>query len=263
MMLFVGGVIWGALSKWLMPGGAGWAQELAATVKDVRAVRFVLVNQTGQELGALCPLSGGGGLQLRDSAGNIRLFMLVSNNDPVIWFRDEAANVRAEVGMSARAESFVLVDETGRRRAELGMDDDQPVLRLLDEAKVVRASLNLLDDWPKLVITDPSGRIRTNIGYSVFPSVGLFDEDGNIGATLSMPDGRPTLGLFDEGKARGVFGLDASGSPSLSLLNAEGHLRAALGSTTTENTETGAVTTFPISTITLFGDNGRVQWQAP
>jgi hypothetical protein len=81
-------------------------------------------------------------------------------------------------------------------------------------------------------------------------------------------------------KQRAAFGIDKSGDPylslsddnehtrselrsNLSLLDEWGNLRTVIGSMVLKNTKTGSTEQLSPSSVTLFGENGRLLWQAP
>jgi hypothetical protein len=57
--------------------------------------------------------------------------------------------------------------------------------------------------------------------------------------------------------------VDSEKSPSLNLYDADGQLRAALGSTDLETIKTGATETTAPSSLTLFDKDGKVMWSRP
>ncbi len=141
-----------------------------------------------------------------------------------------------------RAQRFVMVDTAGRTRATLTVFEGEPGLALWDEAGRPRARLSIFEGDPW---------------------IGLFDEEGKPRATLHLSEGEPILSFQDEaGEARAALHLVA-GAPGLRLFDAAGQIRVVLGPTETKNARTGAVTRFPISTLTLFDETGALAWQAP
>jgi hypothetical protein len=165
VVLFVGGVLGGALSTWLTPGGAAWAQNslppaypMAAVPSEVRAERFALVDATG---------------------------------------RGRAALEIVEEGDAA----FRIFDERGKPRIVVRMQYDQPQILLLDEAGVQRVNLGLGWDepGPGLTLSDSSGRGQIELcsldGYPMF----WLSRDGHGGAMLDIPhDGTPEFTINTE-----------------------------------------------------------------
>lgn len=90
----------------------------------------------------------------------------------------------------------------------------------------------------------------------------VVDESGATRAQLSLVDGEALLGLWDEAGNTGVVLGIVYGEPRLTL-GQSGTNRVVLGSVETTDQETGIKSDYPISTITLFGEDNRVQWQAP
>jgi hypothetical protein len=237
VVLFVGGVIGGAFNAWLMPGGPAWAQGSAATVKEVRAERFALVDASGRGRASLEIVEGGdSALRLFDESGKSRMILRMEHGQPQIGLMDEAGVRRAELSLGT-----------------VPMSDGRPSLWFTDAAGNSRASLR----QEALVISDVEREPRTILNEEALV---LFDAAGNVRAAVSNK-GEPSLMFFDETSPRVNLGF-SEGEPKMVLLDAN-RQRVVLGSTTTESTITGAETTFPISTMTLFGETGHVQWQAP
>ena len=87
-------------------------QKKAVIQEEVRAKRFVLVNEKGATLGAFGMFDGQLNLMLLDQNEQVRVaFALGRDGQP----------------------GFVLLDENGRIRAQFDLEENEPRLMLLDE----------------------------------------------------------------------------------------------------------------------------------
>lgn len=168
-----------------------------------------------------------------------------------------------------RARRFELVDAEGRMRAALGfLVTGDPALRLFDAAGNTQAQLSVDDEGNlALVLCDAAEKPRASLMVldDGVPGLFLYDAAGEEQAQLSVPaDGGPGLWLRGAaGGTRALLCVPADGGPALRLYDAKGTGRATIGYCKTIQEKTGRETTFPESTITLFGEDGHVQWQAP
>ncbi|MCE5237806.1 hypothetical protein LLH23_04880 [bacterium] len=174
----------------------------------------------------------------------------------------QGAPVHAQAGKPVqevvRARRFEVVDQSGRRQAAL------------ESVSNGTAQLELLGS---------KGAGCVQVGSCLGrPAISLWDADGKVRASLDLdPKGNAALCLFNSPergglivKTTGLRLVDNAGKercslgPSgLELSDATGGLRACLGATATVNKTTGATTTYPESTLTLFAADGTVCWQAP
>jgi hypothetical protein len=119
----------------------------------------------------------------------------------------------------------------------------------------------------KFVLKDDNGAVRGVLEFGV----------GGTTLNLYEPEGSPAqafpAGYLDsnglvlyknvpvvQGKARPFAWTN---SEYFKLFDENGTERAVLGSTALENTKTGAVTSQPASSLTLFDKEGKVLWRAP
>lgn len=150
-------------------GGGAW-------VNEVRAKRFVLVDDAGRERAMLDVLADGPRLALFDAAGKPRAWLSVDKDGPVLG----------------------LGDENGKGRVVLAVDEDGPWLHLRDAAGKARVALSVLADLPVLHLLDAAGEIRVWLSVRKGgPGLHLFDENRKERATLTVRKNGPGLVLFD------------------------------------------------------------------
>ncbi len=167
------------------------------------------------------------------------------------------------------ADQFVLSDVHGNARAILGMGPD--------------------GNRPSLCFGDAEGNVRMTLCLTDkdVPIVALFGEDGTERLRLVVEGDRPyqnftdpehrsriSFGVTDEGPVLGLLGTDTDetddsvilmlgdAGASLSFLE-DGVQRMVLGHTTTHDIDTKRATSWPVSTLHLFGKDGLVKWRAP
>ena len=161
-----------------------------------------------------------------------------------------------------RANRFVLEDKNGNQRAILDVDADGPGLSLFDAAGKTRAGLSVTAGGPSLGLLDAAGKMRTFLSVTADgPSLDLYDAAGKTRAGLVMDADGPSLRLFDAA-GKGRIGMDVGADgPGLVLRDAAGKARATVGVTQTTSPD-GRTTTYPESSLLLFGPDGKVIWQA-
>jgi len=133
---------------------------------------------------------------------------------------------------------------------------EPPPTQAASAAKEVRAE--------RFILVDGTGQKRAILAVlSGDPILSLMDAAGQPRVILTVMGGDPRLWLDDgAGHMRVRLGL-IDGEPGLWLADAAGQNRVVLGSVKTEDTRTGAIIKYPISTISLFTETGRGLWQAP
>lgn len=109
------------------------------------------------------------------------------------------------------------------------VEAEQFILRDVDGN--MRAFLSLVEDSPSLVLHDKHGNpvVLLGVFQDGSPSLAFFDKQHNPCAVLSVSDGSPSLTLRDkDGKIRAKLSLFDDGSPSLALRDKDGKTRAEL-----------------------------------
>ena len=169
IVLAVSGLTGGVLSTWLLPGQVAWAQE--GTVKEVRAERFVLVDETGRERALLYKtIEGNPMLRLDDAAGYpaVTLGSLEGKPGLVLW---DAGGPRATLAVIGGYAQLSLKDPAGQGRVTLGASEHATGLWLSDAAgrdRVVAGSADATD-------TRTGAQVRSPIS-----TITLFDETGRL-----------------------------------------------------------------------------------
>jgi hypothetical protein len=168
-----------------------------------------------------------------------------------------------DVAKVIRAKSFEVVDNQGRNRATLTMTKAGPGLVLFDENGKARAGLVVSKEGPFLGLYDEKGAGRALLIVDEDGSgLRMSDENGETRAALAVLKVGPGLILGDEkGISRTLLNVTKDG-PSLQLLDEKGTDRATLGVSQT-GTPDGKSTTYPESSLLLFGPDSKVIWSAP
>jgi len=140
-----------ALGVWILAGTleprmAG-AEGGAAAVNEVRAKKFVLVDDAGKVHAGLAPTKDGAGLILFDEAGKTRAMLSVG--------------------------ALGLYDAEGKTRVMLSVGADGPALGLFDAAGKTRAGLSVGAHGPGLVMADENGKGRVGLTASKVGGAGL------------------------------------------------------------------------------------------
>lgn len=272
VMIVVSGLVGGLLGSWLLPGRAAFAGEEALQVVTAREFRVL------DEEGKLRARLGWGnegvpGLSFYDAAGEERVVLVAGEDHAALGFNDAAGKPRASLAGGEFGFGLSLYDAAGRPRVWLALEKENPVLALGDVLgkEVVLLSqggpisaevmLQVVEGEPALILSDAVGKPRATLHLKPGgqPGLTLTDEAGNVRAML----GSDAVILADErGNLRGTLGM-VNGQPLLALTDIAGNERLVLGSYTTKYVHTAGTEEHPVSSILLFGETGRVIWQAP
>jgi len=278
-------------------------QTSEQTKKIISAQGFYLVDEDGRIratfgfIGAnpeleiyekAVPASGGGlrlgasFLDLRDQDGNSAQ-LHVSGEQAVLGLtKDGKGSVGLFVGNHVEPR-MSLLDKDGKARTEMKLSDGEPSLELSDKDEKTRAGLKLYEGAPSLLLTDKSEKIRTwlHIDADEEPSLVMYDKDTRKRATLlpnglgfidqdktramlTLAQGKPGLILFDKNeKTRAELSLALDGEPSLELSDQVGKTHATLGHAELKDQRTGSIEKRSASSLVLFGEDGKVIWEAP
>ena len=134
-------------------------------------------------------------------------------------------------------QSLILRDASGAERLLLTVDDAGPAVSLLDKQGGVRLRMGMVMDE--------------------FPSVDLYDADGEGHVQLSVPEGSPEVAVTaNERRGDPCVSLNSAG---LAITDENGQPRVSVGGT--EVLEGEEVRTTSIASLELRDEKGRVVWQ--
>jgi len=175
------------------------------------------------------------GVSVTSSLATLGLFLAFWGGQTVLA-KDNSA-LQKEI----RAQAFVLVDKNGNSRASLAMSSE---------------------DSSGFAIYDKNGK------KTIFMGV---DDKGTATMEMGRPnilffvsaDGRPLLNLLDGSRSRAVLGLWPDGDPNLTFRDKDGNRRAVLGSIEPEPSQIAIIERRPISSLVLYGGDGRAIWNTP
>jgi hypothetical protein len=122
----------------------------AAFQNEIRAGRFVLVDENGNVRGLFQVTKDGPSLSLLDENGKTRGQFLLTNNDSGIELRDEKVMPRMLLYCSKDGPGIFLNDKKGNIRGEFSLTKDGPSLELNDEnGKPIWHSTPVNEDKPR------------------------------------------------------------------------------------------------------------------
>jgi len=172
--------------------------------------------------------------------------LFMDKDGPTLSLRDENGKDRAKLGLSNKfGPSLALSDANGTRLAELNAHDTSR-LTLFAGSGAGSVHLTAIQD---------GGMVRVSSGDQERHAGAMLFSTGNS-ATVSV-DVKDGILRRDAAKLA-VYG----GKTSLTISDEKGSSRAVLGVTRTEMPD-GSSTTYPESSLVLFGTDGKVIWQAP
>lgn len=235
------------------------------TTDEVRAKTLVLVGPDGKER-----VKWGPG-KLRDSF--------------VLRLLDRKGEALGEIGVNPDVESggerATLSLGDGRQKNTLVGPAELALLGVDSSAFLMRGQLTVsrrdgAPQDPGLSASYGSSGIHVMGKKGASVSLGLIgDPESEARLTLqsglligvaigAAPDGSSSLRLWDnKRKTRGMFEIEKDGSPSLTLHDPDGTIRAVLGQVELQNTRTGSGEMRPASSLVLFDKAGKVLWNAP
>ncbi len=109
-------------------------QGNAAVQEEVRARRFVLVNEKGISMGVFDTFGGQPCLMLHGENKKVRaIFGLDKDAQPGVALFDKNGKIRAQFDIEGNEPRVVLFDENGKIRARFGTEGNEPGLVLLDK----------------------------------------------------------------------------------------------------------------------------------
>jgi hypothetical protein len=148
----------------------------------------------------------------------------------------ESSQEGREITRVIVATEIHLVDEEGKERWILKLSKDgEPAMTFINKA-----------GWAPMAL----GLNKTGVPYC-----NMVLEPHKAGPTFSLLD--------SDMKTRAVLGLRESAEPYLSLMDPTGQVRANMGSIDFRNPLTGAKEKRPVSSLVLFGEDGRILFSVP
>ena len=135
-------------------------QGKAAVQEEVRAKKFVLVNEKGTPVGAFRTFEGQPGLMLNGQDKKVRaIFALDRSGGPGFVLFDENGKILAQFAIMGNEPRIVLRDKNKKLRALFALDKDgQPGLALFDGTGKLRAQFDIEGNEPRLVLLDENGK---------------------------------------------------------------------------------------------------------
>ncbi len=180
-------------------------------------------------------------LTIEDDAGKSRIKLDADKDGPALRLLGETGEIRARVFARSDESGVFLLTKGGSYNTLLTADETGPQLMLGEGKGKLRASFHSGKDGPMLILFDDNNKSR--VGMRTVKSgseLVMLDENGKIRSQLASGMDGPSLRLFDD----------------------QGKSRALLGTVKTKSPD-GIATTYPESTLLLYGSDGNVLWQAP
>jgi hypothetical protein len=191
LLALAGGFIGGTIAIQLAPGES-MAAAKAATMRVVRAEKFVLADRSGTQRGVMQVADGTSSLALNDGDGRNRAELHVrKEGGSSVTFYDQAGNRRIEVGQSpsGRAGLAIFAAGGGRQIAAVSAAGNGETGFTLYDPTTGRARAGLgvaADGEPALVLFDQNGKDRAELHIAAHgkPGLALADENGKTVAAL-------------------------------------------------------------------------------
>ena len=114
------------LATWLLAAATPGQNE-------VRASRFLLVDENGKGRAAFWLKDGVPALDLCDENGAVRGSFAVSKEGPHLYLFDQTGKHRGDFSVSKDGPLLALYDETGKSRVQFTVSKDGPGLAMYDE----------------------------------------------------------------------------------------------------------------------------------
>lgn len=167
VVLAVSGTVGGALLNWLLIGRIAYAQE-GYSANEVRAKRFVVIDDSGAAKAEFGTIVGSPHLTLYDEAGDM--------------------SIRLVSGLLGAPRLIIYGAED--KKIELGYIDDGegPFFRFFEGEQDIRMLLYMINGEPTLTFKDEAGQYRMILGRPyIVPleegkvnSIMLLDETGDV-----------------------------------------------------------------------------------
>ncbi|HWC65600.1 MAG TPA: hypothetical protein VG777_05925 [Thermoanaerobaculia bacterium] len=181
---------------------------------------------------------------------------------------DPTGAIRGTMSADRTGAQLLLKDTGGKSRARLRVaDDGTPRFELLDRMERVRLGLALDHDGAATAqLEDDAGHARVRLATAADGSAHVEVSDGTKKrAALDMDaDGTAGAAVFDgDGTARVRSGLSGDGAPAVKLIDADGTLRASLGTIALKEANSGASLHTQEGSLVLLDKKGGVVFKQP
>lgn len=167
-------VMLGALA--IITVGAASGPEKSA---EIRATKFILEDQAGQERGIFSANEKGAELKLIGTGGKPQCVIFTDDAGAGLSLAD--ANGKERIGLRARANILQLVFSGANEKKLLQLEarDDHPGLVMADAGGMDRIMLKIENTDPVVAITDVNGKQRIRLGMrDDFPNLTLSGAGG-------------------------------------------------------------------------------------
>jgi len=183
--------------------------------EEMRAKRFVVVDENGETRVVLAATDDRSFLSLSDNKGRERLSLCVTGDGTGLYFNDKAGTNMINLSESGGVPALFFGDEYGRERVGLGVTKKGPSLQLRDAGGKIRVGTTVSKgDVSGFAFSDNEGKGRVFLGVEEsIPRLTFFDKAGKGLIGLGVDDDGPGIGLSDKGgKLRLALSVNPRGS---------------------------------------------------
>lgn len=181
---------------------------------------------------------------------------------------DPTGAPRGTISADRTGAQLVFRDSAGKARTRLRVGSDgAPSLELLDRMERVRLGMALDRDGAATAHLDDDAahaRVRLSTAADGSAHVEVSDASKKRAALDVLADGSAGVAVFDaEENARMRSGVAEDGSPAVKLIDADGTLRASLGTIALKEASSGAAMRTQEGSLVLFDKKGAVVFKQP
>ena len=235
------------------------SSEIAA-----RLARLERENRRVKKAGLV--LLGGAGLLLLAAARPAGRVRIVEATE--LRLIDSTGALRGAMTADRTGAQLLLKDSVGKNRARLRVaDDGTPRLELLDRTERVRIGLALDHDGAALAHFDDDAshpRVKLSTAANGAAHLELSDAAKKRAEIAVEGDGVAGLAVFDaEENVKLRSGVTTDGAPAVKLIDADGTLRASLGTIALKEAGSGANERTQAGSLVLFDKKGAVVFKQP
>jgi hypothetical protein len=257
--------------------GAGQDQEKGKVLEEVRAKKFVLVDENRKTRGQLDISEGRSRLTLFSAEKKALAFLsTTAEGSSGLCFLDQEGKPRAVIGYASsdapkphqEQAKLELLDKNGIARANLAvLPEGQSLLHFRDRSDVTRAFLCVeRDGRPVLGLMDDQGTLRLQLALALgtAPSVRLYDSDATYRAAFEMMGGElPCVSLLNPNQKAAVrLGLALKTDP----VKGTGGWMPQIELSDEKKTTRVSLTVDPDEEdppLTIYDKDGNITFQAP